>query len=617
MFKKINLNISESYGVQIAVNKIAEMLAGFIDGRTHHHEIGSEQGGIGRWDDLILRNSSNWIHIQIKRQTTDFDNGDTERALVKRGKDKDSEKLRDLTEFDKTIVELAEWIKKTDQSQIHPPKKFIIELPDGGVQIKKDFYVRDLMKLCNIHIKETTTASQMEEMQDEVNFVKLAFTYFNTWCGLNDWDEILKVLKPLTIQVDGYEDRLIESTKQLLSPFYKEIETVIAKINQLVLHGAPAPNSLTARYIYTNLYEFLKPEKPRWTQYSKNSLSRWVKSGIQDINDIEHPKITVNNFWNERTSFSLMFNNNEHNDFCKLSTALIRLGIHFKSNCTFNVIDPKVWEQITFAKTGGTLGMDETDLENLVFVDYTPFEASDNFELKDEVLEEKEAESLNEEMLIATRTIVYKKVNLKIRELNTGDLKNIVNARWAAWMEDFDKNPAELECLFLQMMKPIAEGEDIIAILRIGPKTAHLIAHGILLLLIVSVGFDKINHDWISTKNQNLIVKALRYWSGPPQAKRKITSISSSDMKYIIDKENCNCLLLSGSNTPISGLYGTSLAGSFDDPPMLTEKKKTIITDSNKLSTIINGGSIKELEEFIQTHLKNINASELINTLQI
>lgn len=55
MLAKLRLNQSDMYQRKVVVEYITNMLVDFVQGRSHYLEIGSEQGDIDAWDDLIIK----------------------------------------------------------------------------------------------------------------------------------------------------------------------------------------------------------------------------------------------------------------------------------------------------------------------------------------------------------------------------------------------------------------------------------------------------------------------------------------------------------------------------------------------------------------------------------
>ena len=73
MLKKLRLDQTKVYEKCLALEEISTMLVSFVKGLPHHLAIGAEQGDIDKWDDLVIQtNNSDYIHVQVKRQTTPF-----------------------------------------------------------------------------------------------------------------------------------------------------------------------------------------------------------------------------------------------------------------------------------------------------------------------------------------------------------------------------------------------------------------------------------------------------------------------------------------------------------------------------------------------------------------
>ena len=71
MLAKLRLDQTKKYEHAIATYEIAYMLIHFALGRKHFMRIGSEQGEISKWDDIVIEASENCIiHFQVKRHTS-------------------------------------------------------------------------------------------------------------------------------------------------------------------------------------------------------------------------------------------------------------------------------------------------------------------------------------------------------------------------------------------------------------------------------------------------------------------------------------------------------------------------------------------------------------------
>jgi len=147
MLAKLRLDQTGIFEKLVGAQYISEMLVSFVQGHVHPIEIGAEQGGIEKWDDFVIQeNSELRTHIQIKRQTDRFGREPDECERNKVTRQDGPVELRDLSELDKTIKSLGNWIK-TKQDSDEYERKFRLVLYEGGVEIKKGFKVRELTNI--------------------------------------------------------------------------------------------------------------------------------------------------------------------------------------------------------------------------------------------------------------------------------------------------------------------------------------------------------------------------------------------------------------------------------------------------------------------------------------
>jgi len=162
MLAKLRLDQTKTYEQCIAAHAIAKMIVAFVESREHFQSIGVEQGDIKGWDDIVIeKDISSFIHIQIKRQQTRFSGPTAEctMALTSNVSDKV------LSPIDKSMEELALWAK--NYAPTDPVKrKFILELPEGSIEIKKGLEVRHFKDFLQLHINITTTEAGLDRLQN-------------------------------------------------------------------------------------------------------------------------------------------------------------------------------------------------------------------------------------------------------------------------------------------------------------------------------------------------------------------------------------------------------------------------------------------------------------------
>ncbi len=168
MLAKLRLDQTKKYEQALATYEISCMLVDFVLGREHYLRIASEQGGISKWDDIVIEKDLNsQIHIQVKRQTSgDF--GDAFDECIRNEYTRQPRKgqKRDLSTLDETMKSLADWFKDVDITTMSPKREFWIELPELNTKIKKELVVKDLHSLCANIKPDVTTAAGLQALAD-------------------------------------------------------------------------------------------------------------------------------------------------------------------------------------------------------------------------------------------------------------------------------------------------------------------------------------------------------------------------------------------------------------------------------------------------------------------
>jgi len=236
MLAKLRLDQTKKYEQALATYEISCMLVDFVLGRKHYLRIGSEQGGISKWDDIVIEKERNsQIHIQVKRQTSgDFgsDLDECNRNEYKKG-DRLGQK-RDLSPLDETLKSLADWFEDVDITTMSPKREFWIELPELTTKIKKGLRIKDLKDLCDVHIKSAvTTAAGLQALADADENIKNCFVWLKSWCDFKDWEHILNVFQFLKVKNSGMESDSESKAENRLADIFvsnkmKEVKTRMA-----------------------------------------------------------------------------------------------------------------------------------------------------------------------------------------------------------------------------------------------------------------------------------------------------------------------------------------------------------------------------------------------------
>ncbi|OFY86405.1 MAG: hypothetical protein A3F72_11440 [Bacteroidetes bacterium RIFCSPLOWO2_12_FULL_35_15] len=613
MLAKLRLDQTKKYEQALATCEIANMLVDFIFGRKHYLRVGSEQGGIAKWDDIVIeKEQSSQIHIQAKRQTSDFGDKLDEcvRNKILSGARKDE--LRDLSPLDESIKSLADWSKDIDITNVDPKREFWIELPELNTQIKKGLLIRHLKDLCEVQIKPAvTTASGLASQAASETNLKNCFDWLTTWCDFKDWDHILKALQLLKVKNSGTETEIESKTEEKLKEVFisDKVRDVRLKIVSYTNENTTFSGAISPRNLLFELKESLRSDIIAWTQF-ENSSMQWNISGTQDLefnSQIERSKVIVPKLWTNvnpsRLKVYAPFNKN-----CKLSEGLLRIAIHQGGLAMTQFTDKNDWEHNLKSKIGGTLGVSENDTDNLNIIENTEkFLSSENRPLINLANQETDAEELHSNMLLITWEAVKKTIADKIRSINVShskELKDAIDVRWGAWVAKLEISPEEQKMLFRNMLHPSAEGNAINGDMRVGLKTVGLLTEGLLLLLIVSVCIDNDGKgDWKKLTDEHLAnTIALQYWSGVSGQEPNVKEILNN-CGDIIGKENVDLLIFSKIHASPSEVLGLKIGEPIQKENTLAEGKqlKMLVTHNILLRQLIEKGEIQGLRTYFDS----------------
>lgn len=622
MLAKLRLDQTKKYEQAIVTYEIAVMLIDFALGRSHYIRIGSEQGDISTWDDVVIeKEKDSQIHLQIKRQTSgDFgsENDECIRNKYLKGKRKDLE--RDLSPLDETLKSLANWCKDIDTSNISPKREFWIELPELNTQIKNGLKIKDLQKLCNEQIRpEVTTAVDLQTLTNIDANVKKCFEWLTTWCDFKDWDHILKALRFLKIKNSGLESEIESKTEEKLKEIFilDKIREVRLKILSYTIENTTFSGAIAPRNLLFVLKEYIRSDIKIWTQIDQKD-NNWRISGIHDLEnnvDIERPLKTVPLLWSNERSRSLNINIAQINTLTPIHESIFQLAIHLDGNVNGLCTNWDGWKVCVENKIGGTFGAQENDFESVrISNNNASFSASEGKIMNTHAERDAFAKEMTDQMAKTTWELVSEKILWRISQMETSqspELRDAVEARWNVWQEIIARDESILIPLLKRIVHPNAEGEEILGQLRIGPKTKLLIADAIFTCLLVSVALGSIDGEIMKTQDGLSIgVIGLNWWSGPAGKTKKIRKIDEEEsIDDLIGKEAYDILILSQSEQPEGEIYKQSISDSVNIDHSLAagSAPKLLITKNRIFNSIMKKGSINELQNYLKEKLKIYN----------
>jgi len=626
MLKKLSLDQTKIYEQTIAAYEISKMLVDFVKGIKHYLSIGAEQGDVDTWDDLIIEKEKDLlVHIQVKRQTTDFSSDNCIRDNISKG-DRIG-KPKDLSPIDESMKALAEWIK--DPNNDLNKKEFHIELPTSDIQLKKGLTVRHFKEFKERHYRKNVTTPQgLSDLADNDQSVKKCFEWLNSWCGFENWNQILKLLSVIHIMDSGSETDINLRTEDKLREIFtsnkvKDIREIILSYIHI---NTTYTGTISPRCLLFKLQVYIQPNMSCWTQFERQD-NKWCISGTNDIvsnTEIERPTCVIPKLWNGTLAQNLKINT-ELNDHCEVSDSLLRLAIHQTGNSNTHCVNSAVVRSKINDKTGGTIGLELNDIQTLSIIDN-----SEKFcceEIK-QLSNRSENRSYSDDMEKTMHLETWNKETTNIENLITEMLNSDasthqkeIEERWTIWKIQLGVDIDEIGKLFKSMVHPCAEGESINGIFRVGMRTAPLLAESLFHLLITSVALDPDNNgDWKRIDDKlTLVAIGLRYWSGAADKKRKVRHIDE-DGNVIIGKETANALIFSNVTSSPNDMFNDLISDSKDQVQNSIADGKTpdlILTNCVRFRKLIDKGDVEEVRNYIKNQMRDSQKINLTNIVEI
>lgn len=617
MLAKLRLDQTKKYELAIAVNKIAHMLVAFAYGRSHFFNIGSEQGDVETWDDFVIMHSlNNYEYIQVKRQNTSFSNDSPSRDSYSQGKR--AGVLRDLSPLDKSIRSLGACFTSAGPVDNTKQRRFTVIVPSLSVEIKDGLTLNDLSSFCR-DITPSTTVPGLQALAAASSKFANIIIWLRSWCDFIDEAHIIHALSKLKIELEGNEETLDSSTISVLSTCFKQPSTVLEQIASYMEANTSYSSVITPRPLLNHLQAYLLPEVRIWTQFRKNG-AMWEISGTHGRavteTDIEHATTIVPALWTTPGIGVIKYHSPDNNGI--LPEALVRLMLHLRPTSIAHINNVTSWKLVTKQLVGDTLGISANDFDDVwVEDDNNCYASSEARVLSISRHHEDEAAKLSSAMHAKTWELVCDAVQDKIGKMGATALRDAIEERWQNWKAILDTDVPKQKELCKSMLHPNAEGREIQAELRLGPKTVSLVADGFYLLLVVAVCFNDEPNTWEIIDGQlSMNVKALCYWSGPAEDRRKVRRLDE-DLPNLLGKEPSKILVLSQVICSTSDLLDSSSLA--DDTSMASSiasayKPTLVVTNSPKLRALIKKGEISSIRTFLQTEFdKGMKAKSLDN----
>ena len=620
MLSKLRLKQTDQYEQSVATYETAQMIVQYIlDGRDHAKNIGSEQGGIIHWDDFVVEQADGiFRHLQVKRQTTPFCSLSVNRT-VKKGANPSGE-LQDLSEFDKAMKSLGDWIVKNSLGKVSTERTFMIVVPEGTVSIKKTITINNLDRLCSQEISALTDINRFRNLRSIDSVTNDICTWLTEWCDYRDDDVILSALKNLKIKITGNPLMIDTGIRNQLQRCFSDIDTVLSQIHSLLDTNSTFTNAITPRDVHRVLNGYLLNTTPNWTQYYLNS-GTWEISGTHDANspEPEMPAVTVPALWNAAKTGIFKLKGTRIPD--DIGRAIVRLIVHLQNHPTAYIDQSQAWLEAANRLLGGTLGIDEEDClpKNWKVVDEPNVCKSTNIRTLSTAQEiDDEARCLNEQMNEFTWEEIKQQVTSKIRSMPSSELRAELDKRWASWKVSLD-NLSNNRYMFLSSMLTVkAEGQSVFPDVRLGPKTTKILKQAIFLHLVIAIGLSEMDLGWQSVGTDlSIAACALTHWSGPSDENRTVRKITDDNgLEKLLGQVTSKILLMSGTEVHHNDLT-TELLGNGKVPEnnIASPHRPILITNNRKFKKLIDKGEIEPIRAYITEMVTNVEASMTITNL--
>jgi hypothetical protein len=188
-------------------------------------------------------------------------------------------------------------------------------------------------------------------------------------------------------------------------------------------------------------------------------------------------------------------------------------------------------------------------------------------------------------------------------------LRDAIEERWVSWKSLFNSDVDDRNLFLKSMLSPKCEGDDIFSELRVGPKTANILADGMKFLLIVSTALYNKEDCWKVINDGRLInTLALNYWAGPSGYGRSSREITDENgIEKLLGTELNSILIMSQVSHSPSEILDESLAFDLSEKDNLSAPKTPdlLITNSMKFKRLVKNGSLKQIKDFFEKDLKS------------
>ncbi|QQD30005.2 hypothetical protein ICJ33_13495 [Pseudomonas simiae] len=626
MLKKLRLKRSDNYDCHVATYHMSKMVIAYILGHEHELNMGSEQG-LNQWDDLVVEGNDGALkYLQVKRQTTNFCDDGVLRATKTRGVNKGDP--QDLSALDEAFMGLSSFYKKIDEHK-KCTNSFSLVVPASSIGIKKGLDLRVLSDLCQECRKDSATSNGLEQRADKGT--KDVIGWLKSWCGFTSVEQILFVLRKLTVEAIGDESLINEKTNNVLSQCFDEADSVRAIIYNYLHCEATDIGVVCPRHIIPHVERYFRTDQKIWTFYKQSEgVPDWQVDGLV-VKASSDPLSHVDSLWGDGPNQSTLIINNSipfsmspaNND--ALVKSLFRLAIHLPRNSLARFADSAQGLEVVRLAVNGTLGTAKQDLskDKLSWKDNSQYHNLANGRvLKGGVELEGEALRLHTKMYERTWLKLADAMQINLRELN-GDLGPAAQTLWYRWYSLLSVSTSNRDKFLCDILKLNVERKSAISEMRVGLLTVELLAESIVFLLIVAVALGGVDARWdIISPDLEAKLVGLKYWGGTSReilVRELFHEDDNETVELIVGAEVKPVLVLPHVKLSPSEFYSVSLADDkiSSDSLISSKRPKLLVTKNRRLDSLIRAGDLDSIREALQQELSSNLASREKNIMKV
>lgn len=573
MIGRFRLEQKSHYERLVIAQRLSDMLDKFLSGSPAPLEIGAEQGRIEEWDDVVIvHTSESYEHLQIKRQTTDFDTRDSDKAKVKVKAHKDGTPGTPPADYvlDTAFSSLAKHANLGTFDAL-PHRRFQLTLLGAHLKIKDDLTVNHLDELCNLCRLDGIKPDELAKREDGPT--KRAYLWLTTWCGFTGWDQIRDTLRRVTIVCVGNDEALKQRCEESLGRHFTDPEETLERLITYIAGEASDVSALGCHAVVRALKDKLRPDIETWAQYllSNAALSAgrsWSFAGTHDLDGVapRPARGVVNHMWSSNPG------NRKLRIYARyeppmganpsLSSAILRMALHLPNGSQSLMLGEETWRMSVGHEVGHTLGCTESDLKNLPWLENpAALECAPDQEFRTQSAIRTEVDELESAMDDLVWQRLIQEVSIRLMAIHDPSLASAMDAVWLNWLQGFTQAPDSRRKFLEQLLYPTTEGKNAKHALRLGPRTVDLLVTAIEILLLVAVGVGGTNNDWASFPQYGQVLSiALKCWSGPAGGEPGVRELSDDPLMTVIGPSPAPVVILSGVSASPAQLLNIGIA---------------------------------------------------------